>query len=379
MAASNDSLYSTILHNYTYEEIRDLCFTEGEAGVPASFPIVFDCQWGIWRDKAVTDFNISPQFFDLVRVLSGPQRYLQIASYVKLSPLSGVRVYQDTGVIEGVYEALAGFSEARNRGDMEALLCFTKRIKPEQAKLSSMFPSWLSKEAFAEEISQDLAKRKDKILTYPPQDGVYNIDYLALVLEQGRVDVLDKILQYYFVLPQGFNIEKDIPYTPFWAEEFPIYDLPLQETPEEDFDTLVGPILSSGDTRIVDFFRSIFRDRDFNTPVRENFLSGYGSLLYHRKPEEAYGMDVRFFNKESYTGRGLGYDYMIESLLYALSHDEEPEDNDWIEDGHLGDIPFITAFLQLVPYKKETLLKLVNFPNLHVLYPLTIAILREHL
>ncbi|SOB74341.1 hypothetical protein BQ9231_00458 [Cedratvirus lausannensis] len=34
-----DTLRSTILRNYTYEEIKELCFTEG-----SDFPLVFDCR-----------------------------------------------------------------------------------------------------------------------------------------------------------------------------------------------------------------------------------------------------------------------------------------------------------------------------------------------
>ncbi|SOB74335.1 hypothetical protein BQ9231_00452 [Cedratvirus lausannensis] len=84
----SQTLYSTILKNYTYDELKKLC-------LDPEFNLLFDCEWGIWRDKAQADFGISPQFFDLIGVLPGPERYLQIASYIKLSPSS-----------EGVYEAV---------------------------------------------------------------------------------------------------------------------------------------------------------------------------------------------------------------------------------------------------------------------------------
>ncbi|QIN54303.1 hypothetical protein [Cedratvirus kamchatka] len=119
------SLYSTILRNYTYEELERLC-------LDPDFAILFDCDWGIWRDKAVVDFDVSPQFFDLIRVLSGPQRYLQIASYVKLTPLS-----------ENAYEPISGFREARFRKDKEMLLWFPQRITIEQDETTrSLVPSY---------------------------------------------------------------------------------------------------------------------------------------------------------------------------------------------------------------------------------------------
>ncbi|SPN79412.1 Hypothetical protein BRZCDTV_326 [Brazilian cedratvirus IHUMI] len=370
------TLRGAVLHKYTYDDIKRLCFTEG-----STFGNVFDCEWGVWRDKAVVDFNISPQFFDLITVLSGPQRYLQIASYVKLTPLSGVRIYKDIGVIEGVYEALAGFTEAYFRRDPEMLLWFANRVRPEQERelQKRPFASWNKKKEALETIKLWEDKEKEPLLYYPPEDGAYSFAYLALVLEQGRLDILDKIIHRYFTLPEGFSIEKDIPYTPFWElENNPaLYDLPLQDTPEQDFVALISPILLSGDTRIADFFRSIFRDRDFNTTIAEDFLSGYGCLRYHHKPEEAYGMDLRFLNKESYNGRGLGYDYMVESLLYALSHDEQPKDNDRLE-GHIGNIPYLQTLLAHVPYGKEKLQEAI-FPGSEVLYPLSYAVIQEYL
>nr|WIL03108.1 hypothetical protein Cbor_188 [Cedratvirus borely] len=144
------TLYSTILRNYTYEQVRDLCFAPG-----STFGSAFDCEWGVWRDKAVADFDISPQFFDLVRslgasngirTLSGSQRYLQIASYVKLSPLSAVRVLPG-GQIEGVYESIKGIRVAKERKDAQAMMFFAQRASQqrrdneyiERAKVQSVF------------------------------------------------------------------------------------------------------------------------------------------------------------------------------------------------------------------------------------------------
>ncbi|SHO33230.1 Hypothetical protein BQ3484_162 [Cedratvirus A11] len=382
------SLYSAILQRYTYDNLKELCF-----GSNKDFPLVFDCQWDIWRRKAVTDFDISPQFFDLIRSstsngirsLSGPQRYLQIATYVKLTPLSGVRVYQDTDIVEGVYEAIAGFREASFRKDLEALLWFANRIKPEQDEASKVLrPSYQGVCKRVEELISRWEEEREEEVHYPPQDNVYDLNYLWLAITKGRIDILDKIIHRYFTLPKGFSIEKDIPKTPFWeirdeqGRDRTIYNLPLQDLEVEDFNYLVRPILSSGDTRIVDFFRSIFRDRDFNSVLRDNFLSAYKSLLYHHKPEEAYGIDLRFFNKESYRGGGLAYSYMIESLLYALQHDEHPEEFDWMSE-NLGDIPYLAALLASIPYEREDILPITGDETLRVLYPLSIKILEDYL
>jgi hypothetical protein len=82
---------------------------------------MFDRDWGIWRDKAKADFNISEEFFDLVS-LDGLQRYLQVASYIKLSPISLARMHE--GEIEGVYEPCAGYIKADKRRDEKVLVYF---------------------------------------------------------------------------------------------------------------------------------------------------------------------------------------------------------------------------------------------------------------
>ncbi|SHO33227.1 Hypothetical protein BQ3484_159 [Cedratvirus A11] len=380
------TLRSTLLRKYSYEEIRDLCFTEG-----STFTSAFDCEWGVWRDKAVADFNISPQFFDLIRTLSGPQRYLQIASYVKLTPLSGVRVYKDTGAIEGVYEALDGFREALYRKDPEMLLWFANRVKPKQdEELIRIFPGEQSKLARAEKLVARWEREKD--ISLRRDDG--SVNYLLYIIRRGNVRELDQIIHRYFTLPEGFSIAKDIPKVPFWeiydeqGHLRTIYNLPLQTLDSEMgglFDNLVEAVLGSGDTRIADFFLSIFRNREMRKKdasfYRVVYTSAKNSLKVHRKPEEAYGIQLRFFD-QSYNGDGHWYDYMVELLLFLKEQGRDINPNKiW---SNLGNIPYITVLLPLVSREraKEFLEdEIIYSPGVdyYVLYPLSTSLIEEYL
>jgi hypothetical protein len=363
------SLYSTVLHSYTYEQIRDLCFTEG-----STFGNALDCEWGVWRDKAVADFNISPQFFDLVgsfasngiRTLSGPQRYLQIATYVKLSPLSGVRVYKDTGVIEGVYEASAGYSEAAERRDWEMLLWFANRAKPEQQTGSVNNALQRAQKTIDFWSKKQLGKEKTPFFQY---------DDLRWFVKHGKVKELDQIIHDYFNLPEGFSIERDIPFVPFWEItdiHSALFGLPIQDYPEEEIQDLVRAVLSSGDTRIVDFFRSIFRDRLDNL-VSENRSSARKSLILHDKPEQTYGIELRFLNPEDID---KDYSYMAEFVLNLVLPDDDPDTRHWLLTRGQGNITYLTAVLPL--FSKESVKRAFNFVD-GLVYPLSKAILKSYL
>ncbi|SPN79413.1 Hypothetical protein BRZCDTV_327 [Brazilian cedratvirus IHUMI] len=359
------TLYSTILAKYSYEELKELC-------LKPDFRLLFDCDWGLWRDKAVTDFDISPQFFDLIRVLPAPQRYLQIASYVKLTPLS-----------ENVYEPLAGFREARFRKDKDMLLWFAQRITKEQEEqIKNIVPSY---QTALIEHNNIISSWTEFEPVHPPKDGVYDVDYLCSVLERGRLNILDKIIHRYFTLPQGFSIEKHVPRIPFWqirdeeGRDLTImHNLPTQDFTRDNLEKLLRPILMSGDVRIVDFFRSIFRNQDFNTIIKEYYMSGSAYLFLHGRPEEAYGIDLRILNKQSYRGHGLCYDNMIESLLYALSCEEEkPEEYDFFT-MRLGEVVYLYTLLSSVPQDKARINRLLRNQSFHVLYPLSCKILQEY-
>ncbi|SPN79158.1 Hypothetical protein ZAZAV_193 [Cedratvirus Zaza IHUMI] len=382
------SLYSTVLHNYSYSELKDLCFAPG-----STFGSAFDCQWGVWRDKAVADFGVSREFFDLVRsfgirvagdfsnagTLSGPQRYLQIASYVKLTPLSGVRVYDDETCpcfIEGVYEALTGFAKAISQRDLQMLLWFNSRIKPEQKE---EIKSWMGQDyEDTSQIIQRLEKEWTRAHEQLTRPSLYDRYYLERVLLRGRLDILDQIIHSYFVLPEEFSIEKDI--TRYYRygdnpldEPFPIYELPLQTTEDEDVKEIVSFALLSSDVRIVDFFRSIFRDRDLRDITKN--LQRPEQVLFHGKPEEAYQIGLRFMQKDS---KAYLYSYMVELLLQT----KDEGDYAFILDEKAGDIPYITCLLpHVIDELKSSNSPLQEFAYISnpVLYPVSHALLQEAL
>nr|WIL03729.1 hypothetical protein Cplu_176 [Cedratvirus plubellavi] len=381
------SLYSTVLKNYTYEEIRNLCFTEG-----STFGSAFDCEWKVWRDKAVADFAISEEFFDLIRTLSGPQRYLQIASYVKLSPLSGVRVYtnpdREEYAIEGVYEAVEGYELAEKRRDPEMVLWFANRIKPEVCKPKHQIKN-------LDAVLQELEKKKAKEPQFFTDDFFVDEEdeflYLIKATKKGRVDVLDDIIHGIFRLPKDFSIARDIPRhynyddERFWKEKGYLVDLPLQELDEDIEDIFLEDLLRasflSGDTRIVDFYLSIFRDK--KEDIREAARSahfGYYSLLRHGNPEDAYGIALRTIRYRS------SYDvlpyHMVEVAFLFVQTNEKRKYRVAFLLQHMGDI---TSIMAILPFcTKEDIQEVVygsledwNIDYKH-LHPLSIVLLKQH-
>nr|WIL04682.1 hypothetical protein Cduv_202 [Cedratvirus duvanny] len=356
------TLYSTILKNYTYEELKELCFAPD-----STFGNIFDCDWGVWRDKAVADFGISPEFFDLIKTLSGPQRYLQISTYVKLTPLS-LAVEYDDKTLEGVYEPLQGYEEAKGRRDKNMLVWFAQRITPEENLI-------LDRRIDLRQAKATIASWFGGLLTnlyYPPRNRKYDIHYLSLVISHGRVDILDKIIHKYFNLPKDFkiaNLEKGGLEGPF-----PFYDLPIQNTNQDDFEEIVDSSLASGDVRIVDFVRSIFRDRNIQSIVPPDLSSK--SLYNHGKPEEAYKIALRFIDKNT---RTVYLDYMAE-LVLKIGHRESYMD---IIHRKIGDIAFLQA---LLPYIKKYEIEEIfeqeeeegNIQELFTFYPLSMSLLEQH-
>ena len=237
------SLRQISLANYDYKQVKDLCSDP-------SFYNVFDCQWGVWRDKAVADFGISEEFFDLVPILSGSQRYLQISAYERLTEDSLAK-----SVDEGVYEAVM-------RDDYDMVLFFYHNLNEIQKQYiltewESMFLTWpivispTSRKAnklisfglvehddeeevddyfLVERGSEEAFQRLINDIRRKDASHQQRMDFLYSVLISGRLDFIDAIIHDYFVLPEGFSINKDITYIPFWEYQGEVlYDLPPQE------------------------------------------------------------------------------------------------------------------------------------------------------
>ena len=95
--------------------------------------------WATWRERAVKDFGISGEYFDLPhydypklrkRNISPQYRYLEIQTKFYLSPESAVSLSSD-GEINGIYESLTGVYESLRRNDAEMVLFFAQRLKPD--------------------------------------------------------------------------------------------------------------------------------------------------------------------------------------------------------------------------------------------------------
>lgn len=357
------SLRQLSLSNYSYKQVKDLCSDP-------SFYNVFDCDWAVWRDKAVSDFAISPEFFDLVPTLSGPQRYLQISTYERLSRDSLAK-----SLDEGVYEAVAGFREAVMRDDYDMVLFFYDNLTDEQKNyvlevwtsffeiLDRAYPTlkqakklinfglveppkqrddYSLLEKGSEEAFQRLfldEKRKD--INYPQR-----MDFLQSVLISGRLDFIDAIIHDYFVLPQGFSISKDIIYVPFWeyrGENF--YPLP----PQDHIDhmqavEIMESAVTSCNSRVVDFFLSMFRNvHEREIEVSQLLQRGMRIQPLYRgaaKAEEAYGISMRFPNLPF-------YNFMSEFLLDEVT---KTKDSHYITRVALNNDGNITMLTSILPY-----------------------------
>nr|WIL02992.1 hypothetical protein Cbor_109 [Cedratvirus borely] len=332
------SLKGVVLCTFSYEQTKEIC---------VQYPSIFASPWyesWVWREKAMADFDISGEFFDLVANLYPSQRYLQIKSYHVLTPDMAVRVHSD-GFVEGVYEAPAGYMLAKNSDNKEMKIFFANRLKPEQIKsLNKIGRVHMPLRT----LDQKTIDRLNAPRSYKPQPGPRMVksflsglkkgrkdaEFLHMVLDANRVDWLDQILHYYFNLPKGFSIEKDIPHTPFWSKEFPLYNLPPYLGFLLDIYPLYVRIVQGLDTRIVDLFRSIFKDK----------LSGFDQYPFchfhvrQENPEEAFGIYKRFtrINRDTTTieiclDRGdyrgcvtdnLGNITILQTMLPFLTRDE---------------------------------------------------------
>jgi hypothetical protein len=364
------SLKGTVLSTFSYSQTQRLC---------AEHPTALDCDWDLWREKAVADFNISGEFFDLVSqlpldrghgvspiLLPGSQRYLQIKSYHVLTPDMAVRVYSD-GFIEGVYEAYAGYLKALETNNKAMMRFFASRLQAKKIlELGLSLPVQPLSQEFVDALNSnnnytsEFYKNLEGMFQKGLRNGDKSLDFLLYILSSGRVDWIDQILHRYFTLPPGFSIEKDIPYVPFWAEEFPLYEqLPPYGGNWFDAQKMLSAAVRGSNVKVVDFFRSVLRETLDRISMVVN-ESNKQALGIQKKPEAVFGIYKRF------AGLPLREPFMIEQVLdlqagFLQLNKHQP--------GNIANL------LVSLPYlEREELERLLN-PN----YPLSERIIQEYL
>lgn len=353
------SLKGAVLSSFSYSQTQKFC---------AEHPTVFDCDWDLWREKATADFGISGEFFDLVSQLPGSQRYLQIKSYYTLTPDMAVRVYED-GFIEGVYEAYAGYERAYQNKDYPLMNFFAARLKDEQVvrlvKEGKLIPRIqpLSQELIDElNSNKDFRSKYNQSIEDKISRGGTSLKFLNLVLSSGRTDWIDQVLHRFFSLPEGFSIEKDIPYVPFWAEEFPVYDLPLYRGDWLDDENMFSSAIKGANVKVVDFFRSIMRHRLEKVSARV-WSSSVEGLEAHGKPEEIFGIYKRFKDHPRYSRP-----FMIEQAL------DSGTNSGFLLENNLGNVPYLLVSLPFLDRRDFALFR----ARFHLNYPLSDRIIHEY-
>ncbi|SHO33238.1 Hypothetical protein BQ3484_170, partial [Cedratvirus A11] len=101
------------------------------------------------------------------------------------------------------------------------------------------------------------------------------------VLRHSRIDILDRILPYYFKLPEGFSVQR--------GDTVQNDDVLLQTCTAEEFIVLVESMLSSADLRIVD---CIYGEKEIQDYIHMINLDARKSLYLRGKPEEAYQIEA---------------------------------------------------------------------------------------
>lgn len=314
-----------------YVQLRNLCSTDAS--------LEKECEWKVWRNKAKADFGVTERFFDLVRTISGAQRYLQVQAYYKLTPNSATRVYKDSGYIEGVYTSLTGYLEAEERNDTEMALFFYSRLK---------------------EHEKSLVQPPSKVRREESSSPLYD------VLSSGQTREIDSILPKYFTLPSGFSIEKDILEVPFW-EEPPLYNIPLLEEIENKQEIMYAALVGLN-AKAVDFFRSLFREQEYKNLSQ----AIYQGLMRHGKAEQAYALALRFPEQ-------TGYNYMTEMLINPNLNSLQPQTFLSALDENPGNITMLTALLPYISKNKVRDYYSTLDEDWKLIYPLPDLILQEYI
>lgn len=277
------TLQSTILKNYTVQELEDLLANNQQ------FRVIFGGEFGyteVWREKCFLEFSTPPAFFDLAQGRLSPlQRYLEIATYHVLSPDS-------LRICDKVYL----YTEARRRADSRAEKYFASLLTPEEkrcAKEESYVPLPLGGEGGGDYEDEDYRSvRTEQGDEYAFQEMLNNDDDLLLesAISSGRIDFVNRALLFRLPdLPRNFNladyVQKNSIEDGAWLPQEHIY---LRRLPSllkqvlladqelnQDYASILQSAVSSFNLIILDFFLALYIDHPSVTYELENFVERY--------------------------------------------------------------------------------------------------------
>nr|WIL04711.1 hypothetical protein Cduv_231 [Cedratvirus duvanny] len=342
---------------------------------------------GSWIEKAEREFGVPEAYFNLwpFRGMSEEERYREVASLFQLGPYSSVRlVGGDT--VEGVYESYAGLLEAVKRNDVQMTEYFWFRLKPYQQEFVRNNPQGVDANFTAvehlyyllgdpatkeenktpHEIGEDIMFQGLPVPENTSNEVVYLLadkgyvpaleaiekDYgfgqelLLATISSGNIDYLDRILPYYYTLPENFSI-RDIPLLPFDAEResFPLYDFSeVKEKKAFLSRRLVFDAVRSCNVQIVDFFRSLYRV----DILPERYILQL--TRFHRRPVDAFCILQRMgLEKVDFRYEGLWKWGDVNLILYVLLKKNVQKLPKRIIESNLGNISLLVTLLQLYP------------------------------
>lgn len=123
------------------EDQSEFLFSSYEEALSDCYNKFNGCSWEFWREKALIDYDIPHQYFDLTRHdlvgvnsvpkrnIEGHYRYLEIASKIRFLPQSAVFVKGDA--IGGIFEAYEGILQSLIRNDRIGIDLFVPRLRKE--------------------------------------------------------------------------------------------------------------------------------------------------------------------------------------------------------------------------------------------------------
>lgn len=364
------SLQGDIIARIPFDKLKKLCF-EPKTREEESIVHIFDCQWDLWRERARVKFGIPYNYFDIPRYVyprnvAGINRYIEVATQVKPSEISGIEVYEN-GFIKGVYEKVALVLEAIKRDDPKIITEFAKdltyndieyinqriegwtrfsgylyptyalivlvnktkgKIKPphylekedkadiaEWAKYNLPLDE-LDIEVTYQDIEYLITKGNTSAFEYALEDGLID-NFFLLCLQSGKLEFVDPILSKFVNVSEGYSIAKNIPVLDFdpKQKEFPLYEL---EHTEVTIDyTILRSALIGGNVQIVDFFRSYYQL--VYLPYEEASLS-YKGYLHRGNPVEYYSIIQRFEPKLNLNLSTFGTIDVLSHVLYNVTN-----------------------------------------------------------